>query len=122
MIQIFAIAILLRNPVLAPSNHLIADYSATLQESRIGKAQNFARQVAEKANGGLSKYRAEPSMFGDPRLSPYRDNGDGSWSFTFLGGTPGSANYSIESVVTISRDFSRMTLDYNGPIRSKINQ
>jgi len=113
--------IIISLPVFAQNDQVIADYSETLQESRIGRAQNIARQLAEKTNGGLGKYRAEPSMFGDPRRSPYRDNGDRSWTFTFFGGTPGSNNFTVETVVTISENFSIIRLDYNGAIRSKSN-
>ncbi len=81
------------------------------------RAMNLARQAAERANGGLTKYRAQTSMYGPATKSPFVDNGNGTWTFTFLGGTPGFTTPSLESVVTIAKDSSQITVDYNGPIR-----
>lgn len=80
------------------------------------RAKNLARKAAETANGGLSRYRAEPSMHGLTRDAPYVDNGNGSWTFTFQGGAPGSEVYTIESVVTVT-DEGVVTVEYNGPVR-----
>lgn len=82
----------------------------------LSRAKNLARQAAEAANGGLSRYRAEPSMHGPVTESPYIVNADGSWTFTFQGGTPGSADYTVESVVTVTPT-GQVTVDYNGPVR-----
>ncbi|MDX2214942.1 MAG: hypothetical protein SFY66_16765 [Oculatellaceae cyanobacterium bins.114] len=85
--------------------------------SDLNRAKNLARQAAEQANGGLSRYRAESAMHGPSADAPYVDNGDGSWTFTFIGGRP-NTDPSIESVVTVVRENWQVTVDYNGPIRS----
>lgn len=82
----------------------------------LNRAKNLARQVAEKANGGLSNYRAENSMYGPSAEAPYKDNGDGSWTFTFTGHKPGSDVSFVKTVVTVAKDASRMALDENVPI------
>jgi hypothetical protein len=82
----------------------------------LNRAKNLARQAAETANGGLGKYRAEASMHGASKESPFVDNGDGTWTFTFQGYRPGSSVYTVETVVTVSQD-GRIRVDYNGPIR-----
>jgi hypothetical protein len=82
------------------------------------RAMNVARQAAERANGGLEKYRAEAVMFGLIAQAPVVDNGNGTWTFRFRGGTPGSPDLTTESVVTVSKDMTQVTMDYNGPIRS----
>ncbi|HEY9675083.1 MAG TPA: hypothetical protein V6D11_26825 [Waterburya sp.] len=81
------------------------------------RAQNLARQAAEKANGGLGNYRAESSMYGPAPKAPYVDNGNGTWTFTFKGHRPGSDVDTYESVVTVSRE-GNVTIDYNGAVRS----
>ncbi|MDR5638455.1 MULTISPECIES: hypothetical protein [unclassified Thermosynechococcus] len=83
------------------------------------RARNWARQAAERANGGLSRYRAEASMFGPASQSPYVDNGDGTFTFRFLGGAPAEPP-TIESIVTVNPDPSNpmIRIDYNGPIQS----
>lgn len=83
----------------------------------LNRAKNLARQAAERANGGLSRYRAESAMHGASADAPYVDNGDGSWTFTFVGGRP-TATPSIESVVTVFRESWQVNVDYNGPIRT----
>ena len=82
------------------------------------RAQNLARQAAEKANGGLGKYRAERSMYGPATQSPYVENQNGTWTFTFKGHPPYSTTPTVESVVTVDRNAWRVTVDYNGSIRS----
>lgn len=83
----------------------------------LNRAKNLARQAAERQNGGLGNYRAESSMHGPASLSPFVDNGNGSWTFTFKGRAPYSDAPTVESVVTVSQD-GRINIDYNGPIRS----
>lgn len=82
----------------------------------LNRAKNLARQAAEAANGGIRVYRAEASMHGPAQDCPYVDNGD-SWTFTFLGGRPGSSVMTIESVVTVYKDSPRVVVAYNGAIR-----
>jgi hypothetical protein len=82
----------------------------------LGRAKNLARQAAEQANGGLSRYRAEDTMHGPATEAPYVTNSDGSWTFTFLGGAPGSSNYTIESEITVTPT-GEVTVNYNGAIR-----
>jgi hypothetical protein len=77
------------------------------------RAMNLARQAAEKANGGLNNYRAEQSMYGPGSNAPFKDNGNGTLTFTFLGGPPAAAP-TIKSVVTVS--LQGVSLDSNEPI------
>ncbi|NQE32866.1 hypothetical protein [Microcoleus asticus] len=84
----------------------------------LNRAKNLARQAAEIANGGLGNYRAEASMHGTSEESPFVDNGDGSWTFTFQGYKPGTSVYTVETVVTVSQD-GKVRVDYNGRIREK---
>jgi hypothetical protein len=79
------------------------------------RAKNLARQAAERANGGLSQYRAETAMSGPALTAPYVENADGSLTFTFKGGPPGSAP-TIETVATVVSS-GAVNIDYNGPIR-----
>lgn len=83
----------------------------------LNRAKNVARQAAERANGGLGYYRSELSMHGPASQSPYVDNGNGSWTFTFKGRRPDSDNFTIESAVTVHTD-GRVNVDYNGAVRS----
>lgn len=82
----------------------------------LSRAKNLARQAAIKANGGLSRYRPEPSMFGPAAATPHVKNQDGSITFKFQGGTPGYVTPTLESEVTITQN-SDITVTYNGPLR-----
>ncbi|MBW4692523.1 MAG: hypothetical protein KME27_12240 [Lyngbya sp. HA4199-MV5] len=83
----------------------------------LNRAKNLARQAAEAANGGIQYYRAEDSMHGPASACPYVDNGD-SWTFTFLGDRVGSYTRTLQSVVTVYKNSSRIVVAYNGPIRT----
>jgi hypothetical protein len=84
----------------------------------LARAQNLARMAAEKENGGLGNYRAESSMYGSPAKAPYKQNADGSWTFTFRGHKPDSTTPFVTSVVTVARDGSKVNVEFNGAIRS----
>jgi hypothetical protein len=106
------------NPPPAPTNTAIPPTSNYgIDNPILQRGMNLARQAAERANGGLTKYRAQASMYGPATKAPFVDNGNGTWTFTFFGGTPGATAPSLESVVTIAKDSSKITVDYNGPIR-----
>jgi hypothetical protein len=76
------------------------------------QAKNLARQAAENANGGLGNYRAEASMHGDFQDSPYVENADGSYTFTFRGRHPEALDFTYRSVVTVFPD-GTVRLDEN---------
>ncbi len=83
----------------------------------LNKAKNLARQAAEKANGGLSEYRAEPAMHGPAQETNYQELAESVWQFTFLGRRPTSTEYTIESVVVVNTNTGEITIEYNGSVR-----
>lgn len=97
----------------------VEDYRISLD---LNRAKNLARQAAERENGGLGQYRAEIAMYQDGASAPHVVNADGSWTFTFQGFDPrtadamGVAAYTVESVITVT-PAGEITIDYNGPIR-----
>lgn len=93
-----------------------------IDQRALNAAKNTARQAAERANGGLSVYRAEPAMHGAVTDAPCERVGDNSWRFTFRGGNPTAVavqgDYSMLSVVTVEGVGTESTfvMEYNGPI------
>lgn len=90
-----------------------AGEDTTTKITALSRAKNLARQAVEEANGGLGQYRAENSMYGPIGQTPCTDNGNGSWTFTFKGSTPGSGTPSFESVVTVDSQTWKVTVDRN---------
>lgn len=87
-----------------------------INDIAFNRAKNLARQTAEKINGGLSHYRAESSMYGPAYETPYKDNGDGTWTFSFLGHKPSSTISTTKSIITVSQN-GQITVNYNGLIK-----
>lgn len=83
----------------------------------LNQAKNLARQTAEQANGGLSEYRAEPSMHGPAIETPHEKIADGVWRFTFQGGSPNSPTFTTESVIVVNTNTDTISIEYNGSIR-----
>lgn len=119
------LSVVLGGAIAPPTLSSMAVAQATNPEpvniAELVRARNYARQAAERANGGLTRYRAEQSMHGPVRQAPYVRNADGSYTFRILGyrvrnGVPESMP-SIETVATVAPD-GRTTIDYNGPIRN----
>jgi hypothetical protein len=90
--------------------------SATFQEvNGRNRARNLARQAAERANGGLEKYRANSAVH--TKETPVKDNGD-HWVFILLGGLPGSSTPTIETEVRVDKADFKTSVLYNGAIRT----
>ncbi|ERN42798.1 hypothetical protein KR51_00004140 [Rubidibacter lacunae KORDI 51-2] len=87
----------------------------------LNRAKNLARQAAERFNGGLSNYRAEPVMHGDPLTASFLVGDDRqAVTFTFRGYRPrqdGAIKYVFESVVRVDLPSGETDMLYNGPIR-----
>ncbi|PAX51716.1 hypothetical protein, partial [Brunnivagina elsteri] len=82
----------------------------------LNRAKNYAREAAEEINGGLSNYRAENLIYGHAAEAPYKDNGNGTLTFTFTGHKPGSSIPTAKSIVTVSKDSSRIAVEDNSLI------
>jgi hypothetical protein len=100
----------------APSTGSGFSVPSTTDVYFINRAKNLARQAAITANGGLEHYRPDPAMFGPAVQTQFARNADGSITFSFTGGAPGSSP-SIETVATVVPGGS-VKLDYNGPLRN----
>ncbi len=112
----FGVSPAFSNPIRSSQSEF-TDITVTSNSIELNRAKNLARQAAENANGGLGEYRAEASMHGASAESPFVDNGDGNWTFTFQGHKPGASVYTVETVVTVSQN-GRIVVNYNGRIRS----
>lgn len=75
--------------------------ASAISPTDLNRAKNLARQAAEAHHGGLSQYRAEASMHGEPEAAPYVDNGDGTVTFSFNGSEPGESTPSNHTIVTV---------------------
>lgn len=84
---------------------------------QFNRAKNLARQAAERANGGLSNYRAEDAMHGPAAEAPFVDNGNGTITFNFVGSRPGSDTPIYQTIATVNLESGQVNLDYNGSIR-----
>jgi hypothetical protein len=84
----------------------------------LNRAKNIARMAAERANGGLGRYRAESSMHGPASQTPYVVNSNGTWTFTFQGTEPGGTIPVYQSVVTVDPKTWNVNVDRNGRIGS----
>jgi len=60
----------------------------------------------------------EDAMHGNQDQSPYVKDGN-DWVFTIKGREVDSEVLTIETVVRVSFDGKTVTVDYNGPIRSR---
>ncbi len=85
----------------------------------LNRAKNQARQFAERLNGGLQVYRAEPAMHGPSAESPYRVTEAGQLEFNFFGRSPGASTYTTETVVVVDTETWEVNLIYNGAIRPR---
>lgn len=110
-----------------PALRSCTDISNREQSEALQRAQNLARQAAEKANGGLSRYQAEAAMFNSRVASEtvtcQYDPQSQTFTFRFLGGEPAwqqkkGKQPTVESVVSVtSTKPPQIRVDYNGPIR-----
>jgi hypothetical protein len=98
---------------LAPAPPAITNFGT--DNPSLWRAMNLARQAAEKANGGLEQYRAEAVMYGSTERAPLTVNPDGTWTFRFRGGPPGTDVPTVESIITVSRR-GQVTLVANTPL------
>ncbi|MCM1981434.1 purine nucleoside permease [Lyngbya confervoides] len=78
------------------------------------RAKNLARQAAIQENGGLNRYRPELSMYGPALEAPFERNPDGSVSFNFFGGAPGSREWDTVTTVRVAPD-ATVDILFNGP-------
>ncbi|ERN40624.1 hypothetical protein KR51_00028830 [Rubidibacter lacunae KORDI 51-2] len=106
---------------------------AGLDGIALNRAKNLARQAAERVNGGLSYYRAEPAMHGNVFESPFTISEEQDLIvFVFKGYHPSDYRpdvgdtsqpsfayeppYSYQSVVAIDIDSGDIDVLYNGAL------
>lgn len=84
------------------------------QSNRLNQAKNFARQLAERENGGVSLIEAEPSMHGPSAESPHVIDDDGrvsQYTFTFRLRPRATAAYTREAQVFAT--YNQQTADWD---------
>jgi hypothetical protein len=89
---------------------------------KLNRAKNLARQAAERANGGLRLYRAEPTMHQAGEDTSHKINNDGTITFTFKGRLANESIFTILSVVTVDLNRDIVTMNYNGEIPTQVRQ
>ena len=115
---ILVLPLLLGGPsVFAQQPGSVAKPASVTDPFFLTRAKNLARQAAEQQNGGLKVYRAEAVMYGPAVNVPHTQNSDGSITFTFKGGPPGSVTPTVETVAIVTSG-GIVQLQYNGPLRS----
>lgn len=103
---------------LNPTNSLsLSITEAAGQAGQLNRAKNLARQAAERVNGGLNYYRAESAMHGPAVEAPFTENGDGTVTFTFSGGSPGYTTPTVQTIATVDLATGEVQINYNGPIQ-----
>lgn len=88
------------------------------------RAANLARMQAELINGGLGKYSPAKCMHEGGGGSCMVSETPQGFRFRFLGGSPGwdvkDQPATLETVVIVSPDGKSSTVEYNGPIRTRM--
>jgi opacity protein-like surface antigen len=96
----------------------------TVSEAQM-RAANLARMQAEIVNGGLGRYSPADCMHQGGGADCLVSNTAEGYRFRFLGGVPGwSARRepaTLETVVLISPDGKISKVEYNGPVRIRLN-
>jgi hypothetical protein len=95
----------------------------SVSESQM-RAANLARMQAELINGGLGKYSPAKCMHKGGGGSCMVSETPQGFRFRFLGGPPGwdvkRQPATLETVVLVSPDGKSSTVEYNGPVRTRM--
>ena len=96
----------------------------TINQSQM-RAANMARMQAELINGGLSKYSTADCMHKGGGGSCMVMNTVEGYRFQFLGGPPGWSTRrqpaTLETEIIVSPDGMISQVEYNGPVRVRMN-
>jgi hypothetical protein len=96
----------------------------TISEAQM-RAANMARMQAEVLNGGLGKYSPADCMHQSGGADCLVSETAAGYRFRFQGGAPGWAAMgrpaSLETDVLVSPDGRSLRVEYNGPIRTRVN-
>ena len=96
----------------------------TINESQM-RAANMARMQAELINGGLSKYSPADCMHQGGGGNCMVSNTAEGYRFQFLGGSPGwftrREPATLETEIIVSPDGKILRVEYNGPVRVRMN-